>query len=264
MKIRYLVATDARKSDQIARIAGKTSGPLTVLVRGTATARQAERELRTRGFAAHAFPYNDFKRSAASGAIFGYDAPFTVEQITDNLRDGDLIVAERSELPHLKNIAADANVQLEAASVPVSDTDTLDAFRNEIRKAVREEDVAAQMLVLEPLFEEFSAEEIAAAAAALLRAKRPVKTEASGGAREGTKTWSRLFFSVGGNVLGRRNHERCGGQSHSRVERHDNEESRAACGLRSQKRVGRRRIARSRSRSRATRGSSAAQRSSQA
>ena len=197
MKIRYLVATDARKSDQIARIARKTSGPITVLVRGTATARQAERELRARGFDAHAFTYTDFKRSASSGAVFGYDAPFTVEQITDNLHDGDLVVAERSELPHLKNIAADANVQLEAASVPASDTDSLDAFRNEIRKAAREEDIAAQMLVLEPLFEEFSAEEIAAAAAALLRAKRPVKTEASGGAREGTKTWSRLFFSVG-------------------------------------------------------------------
>lgn len=197
MKLRYLVAPDARKSDQIGRVARKTQGAIILLARGEAAARQAERELRGRGFDARAFTYSDFDRDNASGPVFGYDAPFTVEQITENLRDGDLVVAERGELPHLKNIAADANVQLEAAAVPAADTDSLAGFRDEIRRAAREEDIAAQMLVLEPLFEEFSAEEIAAAAAALLRARRPAKAEAPGGAREGTKTWSRLFFSVG-------------------------------------------------------------------
>lgn len=197
IKLRYIVATDARKPDQIARVARKTKGGVTLLSRSTTGARQAEREMRGRGFDARGFTYNDFKREDPSGLVIGYDAPFTVEQILENLQDGDLIVAERSELPHLKNIADDANIQLEAAPVPASDTDSLNAFREEIRRAAREEDTASQMLVLEPLFEEFSAEEIAAAATALLRARRPAKAEATGGAREGTKTWSRLFFSVG-------------------------------------------------------------------
>ena len=197
MKLRYLVADDTRKPDQVSRVLRKAKGAITLVARSAASARQAEREMRGRGFDARAVAYPEFTRDETKGTVLGYDVPFTAEQITEHFRDGDLIVVERSEIPHLRNIADDANVQLEAAQAPASDIDSLHAFREEIRRAAREEDIAAQMLVLEPLFSEFSPEEIAAAAAALLRARRPATAAASGGAREGTKTWSRLFLSVG-------------------------------------------------------------------
>ncbi|MGQ0814133.1 MAG: DbpA RNA binding domain-containing protein [Gemmatimonadota bacterium] len=193
--IRYLVAAAERKPDQIARLARSVEGPITLLCRGSKAAQAAERAMRGRGFDAHAYTYDEFERHSADGHVFGYDAPFTTEQLTEKLRHDDVVVCERNELPHLKHIAELANIRLTAATMPASETDSLNAFRNEIRRAAREEDLAAQMLVIEPLFAELSPEEIAAAASALLRARRPMKQES--GAAKGTKTWSRLFFSIG-------------------------------------------------------------------
>ncbi|MGQ0560505.1 MAG: DbpA RNA binding domain-containing protein [Gemmatimonadota bacterium] len=193
--IRYVVAPDARKPDQVARLARAEAGPLTLLCRSGQSARAAERALRGRGFDARAFTYGEFERHTAAGQVFGYDAPFTADALAADLRDGAVVVCERNELPHLKHIAETAHMKLVAATMPAYEADSLNAFRNEIRRAAREEDLDAQMMVLEPLFEEMSAEEIAAAASALLRARRPVKQE--GGAPKGTKTWSRLFFSIG-------------------------------------------------------------------
>lgn len=196
--LRYVVAGDERKQDFVARLArGNGDNAVTLIARSVHAAQQAERALRGRGFDARAFTYDSFDRNAVGGTVFAYDAPFTAEQINESLRPGDVVICERNELPHLRQIADDANVKLETATLPAFDVDSLNAFRNEIRKAAREEDLAAQMLVLEPLFTEFTAEEVAAATAALLRSRRPGRTETASGARAGTQTWSRLFISVG-------------------------------------------------------------------
>ena len=195
--VRYAVATGGRKADIVARIANSTSGAITLICRSAATARNAERELGARGFESYAATYDGFDRAEAKGTVFGYDAPFSADQLTECFRSNDVILVERSELPHLKSIAADANVRLESASMPAYEADSLNAFRNDIRRAAREEDLEAQMLVLEPLFSELSPEEVAAAAAALLRARRPAKAEREAGARPGVKTWARLFMSIG-------------------------------------------------------------------
>lgn len=195
--LKYAVASGAGISDLIARLARGHAEELTVLCRSTAAAQRAERELKGRGFDVHGVTYEEFDADNAEGALFAYDPPFSAEQVEACFRDGDTIVCKRSELAHLKSICGDANVGLIAAPSPTYEAETLETFRNEIRQAAREEDFEAQMLILEPLFRELSAEEIAAAVTGLLRARRPAKAEASAGAKQGIKTWARLFLSVG-------------------------------------------------------------------
>ncbi|HUP87873.1 MAG TPA: DEAD/DEAH box helicase [Longimicrobiales bacterium] len=194
--LRYSVASDARKVDVIALMA-QSAEKITVICRSAAIAQRAQRDLNARGFEVAALTYDGFDRAAAQGVVFGYDPPFSAEQITQGFKNGDCIVCKRSELPHLKSVAAEANIKLEAAAMPAYEADSLNAFRNEIRRAAKEEDLEAQMLVLEPLFAELSPEEVAAAAAALLRSKKPTAAEPSAGARAGVKTWARLFLSIG-------------------------------------------------------------------
>jgi len=195
--LKYAVTSPERKIDAIARLARTGGAHITLLCRSSAVAKQVARELRGRGFAVNAVTYDGFDVNEAEGQLFAYDPPFSAEQIEECFREGDTILCERSELAHLKNICADANVGLVAAALPKTEADSLDSFRNEIRRAAREDDLEAQMLILEPLFREFSAEEIAAAVTGMLRAKRPAKAETSTGAKQGMKTWSRLFLSVG-------------------------------------------------------------------
>lgn len=194
--IRYVVAPEGRKADVIARLAREAGGSIALVARSVQAGHEAERDVRGRGFETQAFSYDEFDRNTAEGTVFAYDAPFTSDQLTGSLRAGDVVVCERNELAHLRALAEEANVRLEAAALPAYEADSLNAFRNEIRRAAREEDLEAQMLVLEPLFAELSPEEVAAAATALLRSRRPVRAE-SGAARAGVKTFARLFFSVG-------------------------------------------------------------------
>jgi ATP-dependent RNA helicase DeaD len=195
--LKYVVASDSNKADQVARFARGHGKRITLLCRSAQSARDAGKELQSRGFDVRVTTFDEFERTTRQGAVVAYDVPFSADQITEHLRTGDVIVAVRSELPHMKSVAAEANVRLEAASLPAYETDSLNAFRNEIRRAAHEEDLEAQLLVLDPLFKEFSAEEIAAAAAALLRARRPAKAEAAAGSKPGVKSWARLFLSIG-------------------------------------------------------------------
>ena len=78
----------------------------------------------------------------------------------------------------------------------------LERFRDSLRGALRDEDIEAQLLVLAPLFEEYSPAEVAAAAVALLR-KRTARAAAAAPAVEpeerarGTAPFVKLFLSVG-------------------------------------------------------------------
>jgi ATP-dependent RNA helicase DeaD len=195
-KLNYVVTAPDRKADPIARFARSRGGEITLVARSQQSARNGERELQGRGFHVNAARFEDFDRDAASGAIFAYDVPFSAEQLQRVLRNGDTVVVARTELAHLKMIAEEVSAELVSATLPSYETDSLNAFRNEIRRAAREEDIEAMLLVLEPLMQELSPEEIAAAACALLRARRPAKAEAAT-AKPGMKTWSRLFLSVG-------------------------------------------------------------------
>jgi ATP-dependent RNA helicase DeaD len=113
-----------------------------------------------------------------AGQTISYDVPADVDTLRGRHQgDGDaVILVEPRELAHLREIARLAHLRARPTamhrSLPGSEA-ALATFREQIRAAIQHEDLTAQMLVLEPLFEEFSAAEVAAAAAALLRSRRP-------------------------------------------------------------------------------------------
>lgn len=139
---------------------------------------------------------------APSGQVISYDVPADEETLRARHggEDPGFVLVEARELAHLRDIARRAGFFAQPAGVagdePVSGSAELRAFRGELRRALREEDLAAQMLILEPLFEDFTPTEIAAAASALLRRKRPAVSAAdamppaAAAAREGRTTAS--------------------------------------------------------------------------
>lgn len=119
-----------------------------------------------------------------AGQVISYDVPADEETLRARHggEDPGFVLVEPRELAHLRDIAKRANFFAQPAGIagdePVSGSPELRAFRGELRRALREEDLAAQMLILEPLFEDFTPTEIAAAASALLRRKRPAASAA--------------------------------------------------------------------------------------
>ena len=116
--------------------------------------------------------------------MISYDVPADEETLRARHggEDPGFVLVEPRELAHLRDIAKRASFFAQPAGIagdePVSGCAELRAFRGELRRALREEDLAAQMLILEPLFEDFTPTEIAAAASALLRRKRPAASAA--------------------------------------------------------------------------------------
>ena len=112
-----------------------------------------------------------------SGTVISFDVPADEHSLRARHGGGmtGFVLVEPRELPHLREIAPRAGVDARAAGntgETAPGADELRVFRQELRRAVREEDLGAQMLVLEPLFEDFTAAEVAAACAALLRRRR--------------------------------------------------------------------------------------------
>ncbi|HEX2081426.1 MAG TPA: DEAD/DEAH box helicase, partial [Longimicrobium sp.] len=112
------------------------------------------------------------------GQVVSFDVPADEETLRARHggEDPGFVLVEPRELAHLRDLAKRAGFHAQPAGIageePVSGSAELRAFRGELRRALREEDLAAQMLILEPLFEDFTPTEIAAAASALLRRKR--------------------------------------------------------------------------------------------
>jgi ATP-dependent RNA helicase DeaD len=169
-----MVAQESAKREVLAELLGRASEtPPTVIARTTARADALRDELAMRGF--------DVSTDAGaragivvSGALdaaranIAYDVPADA-RVLERMEPGTgVVVVTAAELPHLRALAAETGFELQAlerrprrGQVP--------AFRDRIRRALREEDLDAQLLVLEPLFEEASAAEVAAALSALLR-----------------------------------------------------------------------------------------------
>ncbi|HEX2202056.1 MAG TPA: DEAD/DEAH box helicase, partial [Longimicrobium sp.] len=118
------------------------------------------------------------------GTVISFDVP--PDDRTLKLRHGGettgFVLARPRELAHLRETAARAGLEARPAGISGETSpkaDELRAFRDQLRRAVAEEDLGAQILVLEPLFDEFTPAEVAAAAAALLRRRPPVAQASS-------------------------------------------------------------------------------------
>lgn len=222
----YIVVSPADKPAALARVLRRTRPtPPVVTVRSQARADFMTQELRRRGFRIAATGEDnssvDAILTSASANTDGQpliacDVPFDGASLAAmELTDG-LVLVEPQELAHLQRIANEAGIELKAVGARPA-RGSVAAYREEIRRALREQDVEAQIALLEPLFEEFSAVEVAAALSALLRSRVPAPPQpaaapaASPAEREPGRpqAFVRLFVGTGqrdnirkGDILG--------------------------------------------------------------
>jgi ATP-dependent RNA helicase DeaD len=188
----YVPVPERDKLDTLARTLGGGAGgePPVVYCRTDERAAHVSEVLSLRGFLASDVgdPDADVVVIGASGLdeedetpggqVISYDVPADEETLRARHggEDPGFILVDPRELVHLRETAKRAGFFAQPAGIqgeePVSGSVELRTFRGEIRRALREEDLTAQMLILEPLFEDFTPTEIAAAASALLRKKR--------------------------------------------------------------------------------------------
>ncbi|HEU0013906.1 MAG TPA: DbpA RNA binding domain-containing protein, partial [Longimicrobium sp.] len=126
---------------------------------------------------------DDDEEGSAAGTAISFDVPPDEETLRAR-HSGEFtgfVLVEPRELAHLRQIAKRAGFQAQPAGIageePSPSAAELRGYRGQLRRAIREEDLAAQMLILEPLFEDFTPIEVAAAASALLRRKAPPPPE---------------------------------------------------------------------------------------
>lgn len=187
----YVPVSEREKVNTVARLLGGDrdgDAPPVLVCRTDERAAQVAEALALRGFlvgepddeeaqVAVVGSAGALEGAAAAGTVISFDVPGDDETL--RARHGGehtgFILVQPKELPHLREIARRAGLDARPAGITGeqgAQGDELRRFRGELRRALREEDIGAQMLVLEPLFEDFTAAEVAAAAAALLR-RRP-------------------------------------------------------------------------------------------
>ncbi|HEX6750488.1 MAG TPA: DEAD/DEAH box helicase [Longimicrobium sp.] len=231
----YVPVSEREKIDTVARLlggGGDGEAPPVLVCRTEERAAQVAEALSLRGFLVGdadddeadvvVVGAGEALSDGASGTVISFDVPPDEESL--RARHGGehtgFVLVQPRELPHLRDIAKRAGLAASPAGITgerQGAADEIRRFRQELRRALREEDVGAQMLVLEPLFEDFTAAEVAAAAAALLRKRppapsaepapaaapsaaasrttRPAPRESTAGAAPAA--FARLFVSVG-------------------------------------------------------------------
>jgi ATP-dependent RNA helicase DeaD len=194
--VRYAVAQSGAKLELLSRLVASQRENVRVLCRSKRAVETVSHELQMRGFDAEVVTFAEALDNYG-GRTYAYDVPATDDQL-GYLQDSDVIICTPAEIAHVRRIAELANVDIASVRDRSSGDEALEAFRSDIRNAARSEDLSAQLLVLQPLFDELSPAEVAAALSALLRARRPQKSERAAEAAGGKhKTWSRLFVSIG-------------------------------------------------------------------
>lgn len=195
--VRYAVADSGAKLEVLSRLVADQREAVRVLCRSKRAVEVVTHELTMRGFDAEVMTFADALDNYG-GRTYTYDVPATAEQL-GYLQDKDVIICTPAEIAHVRRVAQIANVDIATARDRGRGDDTLEVFRAEIRNAASSEDLSAQLLVLQPLFDEFSPAEVAAALSAMVRARRPKRAEQSEATSGAAKhqTWSRLFVSIG-------------------------------------------------------------------
>ena len=206
-QIGYVVVRHEDKAEALARLVDGVDGDVVVRVRTAARADSVRAELDRRGagpaggrqlrVAGFSDEVGDAER------VVSYDVPFSSEDLQRFHASGGTVFVEPAQLAHFRRIADAVPFTLKQRRMKVPDSTGLDAFRASVQAALDGEDLDAQLLVLEPLFERTSAAEVAAALSALLRRRAPPEqaeppSQAGPPPREAsTSAFARLFVSIG-------------------------------------------------------------------
>jgi ATP-dependent RNA helicase DeaD len=197
----YLVVPVADKPGALARLLRRPREEApTITARSAARAAEVRRDLELRGFdvSSDEPAARVASGEAARGGRIAYDVPFDAEALAAlNLEHG-IVMIEPAELPHLRSIAAEAGVTLNPVGGTRAVRGSVATYRESVRRAIEEQDLDAQLSLLDPLFEQYSAAEVAAALSAMLR-RHPSEiesTNADAGAPP-PPAFVRLFVSLG-------------------------------------------------------------------
>jgi len=202
----YVIAPAVQKHDALVRLLQARVGvEAIVATRSEGAAAELRQVLSRRGLesgGASGLRVEAAPNAPATGADISFDVPFDAELLRSLHRKGGVVLVLPREVAHLRRIAAEAGLTLQAARLESSASDAIGDYRRLVRQAVHDEDVAAQLALLAPLFEEFSASEVAAALSALLRRRHPAavvaRTPAVPPVPEAAATsFVRLFISLG-------------------------------------------------------------------
>lgn len=203
----YLVVAGRDKIDALAELLGRRSeSPRVVIARTAERAESVRDHLLRRGFTIAAEPGEPDAVTVkgaldARHATFAYDVPAD-PRVLERLEPGvGVVFVTAVELPHLRQLAAETGFDIVSIERRKR-RDRLAAFRESVRRAIRAEDADAQLLVLDPLFDEFSAAEIAAALSVMARAREPARDapaspDAAPAEPSRPAPFVRLFVSVG-------------------------------------------------------------------
>jgi ATP-dependent RNA helicase DeaD len=204
----YLVVAEAGKTAMLARLIDGVDGDALVYVRTAARAELVQGELGRRGVSATgdaAIRVVDFTaREKDAERVVSYDVPFTAEDLLSFHRNGGTVLVTPSELAHFRRIAREVPFTTKLRRARSFESDELEMYREQVRGALETEDLTAQLLVLDPLFEERSPAEVAAALSAMLRRRAPARVAAPSGDTAGappkeasSAAFTRLFVSIG-------------------------------------------------------------------
>ena len=197
----YLVVSGAEKPAALARLLRRPREQApTIVTRSADRSERVRADLALRGFdvSSEEPDARVADRDAERGARIAYDVPFDAEHLAALDLEHGIVMVEPTELPHLQSIAAEAGVTLTAVGGARAVRGSVATYRESIRRAIEEQDLDAQLSMLDPLFEQYSAAEVAAALSALLRRRggegAPVATDAS---NQAPQAFVRLFISLG-------------------------------------------------------------------
>ena len=156
-----------------------------------------------------AMPARNASKGSEDVRVVSYDVPAdhdTLDRRHGFSADGVVMVLGR-EVSHLRSLARRIGYGVVPFPAPVRrKPGPLEQLRSSLERALDNEDGAAYLTMLEPLFERFDPAEVAAAAVSLLREgkpatgghapQRPSEPEASSAAG-GAPAWAKLFITVG-------------------------------------------------------------------
>lgn len=191
--VHYAVLPEAERAAALARLVAEAPGAAVVAhCRSARRAGRVAAALGARGFEADAagaevrFGAEPREAGAADPDAAGarnvsYDVPPDAATFARRHAAGGVVFLAAREFAHARRAAAAAGVRLEPAPqdvVAAADRE-LGGFRERVTRALREQDTAAQLLVLAPLIEAHGALPVAAALSALARARGPAPDTAT-------------------------------------------------------------------------------------
>jgi ATP-dependent RNA helicase DeaD len=181
----YLVVAEEGRAGAIARLEQAAGPGVTVHTRSEARAEALREALAARGFdaAAEGASLRVGGEEGEAAFVVSADVPPDAQTFSERHADGGLVLLAARELAHARRAAAVAGIALRPRPTAPRDdvADALATFRARVERALEEEDLEAQTLVLAPLVEEHGPLQVAAALSALVRHRQPAADRADGG-----------------------------------------------------------------------------------